>query len=294
MRTRTEKEYQLQLATALGAARDLLAVESAFELAIAHLEGMALALVERSTEKILVGGGPLNRVLGYPDNMRGVTLTAAVPRERVAFVLAYYARVFDGETVVIEYTVQEHVLIVRGIPIRNDAHEITHALMMARDVTDDRARMEQLARRADYDKLTGLPNEDFFIRCLNEKTADAQFGILMIDLDHFKRVNDEQGHTAGDACLREVALALQDAVRSVDLAVRLHGDEFAVLLKGNDREVAILIGRRIIAAIERLGFGVSASIGMATHPQDGTAMIVKEAADQALYRAKRSGRSRVC
>lgn len=128
-------------------------------------------------------------------------------------------------------------------------------------------------------------------------------GLLMLDLDHFKAINDRWGHPIGDQVLREVARVLRRSIRTVDSAYRYGGEEFAILLPEADRAAARVVAERVRRGVEALevplnGGGsirVTASIGIGLCPQDGTS--VQElvvAADAALYEAKRTGRNRVC
>jgi diguanylate cyclase (GGDEF)-like protein len=124
----------------------------------------------------------------------------------------------------------------------------------------------------------------------------------MIDLDHFKRVNDTHGHLVGDAVLREVADTLCDQVREVDAVGRFGGEEFVVLLPGAALPDALRVAERIRSAIADLTVAegsaavstLSASIGVSVHPVAGAVLDqVLMAADNALYEAKRGGRNRV-
>ena len=169
-----------------------------------------------------------------------------------------------------------------------------------------RTTNDLLEELAQLDGLTGLPNRRTFDARLKTEwqrgAADGHpLGLLMIDLDHFKRLNDQDGHLAGDACLKTVAKVLAAATGS-DLAARFGGEEFTVLLPGADTAVAMTIAHRLRIAIEDLRLPnvaapaghVTVSIGVASMgPQTGTSpQPLVEAADAALYEAKRQGRNR--
>jgi diguanylate cyclase (GGDEF)-like protein len=158
--------------------------------------------------------------------------------------------------------------------------------------------------RASTDALTGLPNRRYFdeyVRILSRRRrAEDRVGVLMIDIDRFKRLNDTFGHAVGDHVLREVAQAIASAVREGDVPARFGGEEFAVLLRNPSPEVAADVGRRVRDAVAALdlrklgvpGVTVSVGVSVAASPDDPLGELI-DAADQALYRAKRGGRDRV-
>lgn len=167
--------------------------------------------------------------------------------------------------------------------------------------------LEALRRLATRDQLTGLLNRREFDRILAEERDRSQrFGhplaLVLLDIDHFKRVNDTHGHPAGDAVLREVARRLTREVRSVDRLVRFGGEEFAVLVMEGNRQVALSAAQRLCAAVRRepmfaketLPLNITISAGLAVMPEDarsGDELVA--AADKALYAAKAAGRDRV-
>jgi diguanylate cyclase (GGDEF)-like protein len=158
--------------------------------------------------------------------------------------------------------------------------------------------------RASTDALTGLPNrryfDEFCALLAGRRRADDAVGILMVDIDHFKRINDRHGHDVGDAVLRAVAGAIAGAVREGDVPARFGGEEFAVLLRRPTRRVAVEVGERIRAAVAALDLraigpgSASVSVGVAVQadPAESIADLLARA-DRALYRAKRAGRDRV-
>ena len=165
-------------------------------------------------------------------------------------------------------------------------------------------RMREAETRASTDALTGLPNRRYFDEYLGllarRRRAEDRVGVLMVDIDRFKKLNDTFGHAVGDHVLREVARAIAEAVREDDVPARFGGEEFAVLLRNPSPEVAVEVGervRRAVAALDlrRLGVpGVSVSVGVAVaKTPDVTLDVVVDEADRALFRAKRAGRDRV-
>ncbi len=166
--------------------------------------------------------------------------------------------------------------------------------------------LEALRRLATRDELTGLLNRRELDRVLAEECErDLRFGhefaLIMLDIDHFKSINDRHGHPAGDAVLKEVARRIQAEVRTVDRATRFGGEEFAVVVTESDAATALEIARRICATIARepvalpsgVALPVTISAGVAALPRDSRsdgALIA--AADRALYAAKQRGRNR--
>lgn len=179
-----------------------------------------------------------------------------------------------------------------------EAHRING---LSFDVTERFKALERIAYLAHHDGLTGLPNRALFLDRLEKTLARVRRGqgcaVLLVDLDHFKEVNDRMGHPAGDALLCAVAARLQSEVSDADTLARLGGDEFAILLTetASPQEV-VTLAERLIAVID-LGFeldgqpiSVGASIGIALAPLDGmTTKVLLKAADVALYRAKAAG-----
>lgn len=171
--------------------------------------------------------------------------------------------------------------------------------------------VKQFEVLAATDQKTGLLNSvawnDAAQRALDRASRlQSSLAVLMVDLDHFKRVNDVYGHLAGDAVLKAVATAITDAVRDYDSVGRFGGEEFVVLLPGITRPDVVAIAERVRHAITQLTItiptdgqdmplsGLSVSIGVAIYPGAGAGIDhVVKAADAALYRAKESGRNRV-
>jgi len=158
--------------------------------------------------------------------------------------------------------------------------------------------------RASTDALTGLPNRRYFdefcgLLARRRRSGDA-VGVLMIDIDKFKVLNDTYGHGTGDQVLRAVSGAIISAVREDDVPARYGGEEFVVLLRNPGMDVAFEVGERVRAAVAALDLrrfevpGVSVSVGVAVsgHPDQAIDELIG-LADQALYRAKRAGRDRV-
>lgn len=159
----------------------------------------------------------------------------------------------------------------------------------------------EVARMADTDSLTGLANRRSLTKSLAREVARSErtgepLSLAVLDIDHFKRINDTFGHLAGDEVLRTVAQAMAAHVRDVDIVARYGGEEFAVVLPNCSSEGALTVVERVRAAIASSTdlTKVTASAGVATvagSGSDGEALMA--AADEALYEAKRSGRDKV-
>jgi diguanylate cyclase (GGDEF)-like protein len=161
-------------------------------------------------------------------------------------------------------------------------------------------QLEEISVR---DPLTQLYNRRYLFQRMQEEIASIADGrtlsVLMIDLDGFKRVNDETGHMRGDALLKEIANALVKSCRGSDVAARYGGDEFVILLPGTAGERATQVAERIAQAIREVGLRfdakrpVTGSVGLAEAMRDEEVASLLRRADQNAYRAKQSGGNRV-
>lgn len=187
--------------------------------------------------------------------------------------------------------------------ISGDAGEGRHVATFI-DITKRKEAEEIILYRANYDKLTDLPNRGLFDDRLVSVLAMARrhrrsFALMYVDLDWFKEVNDSFGHSAGDTLLAEAAKRMEKCVRESDTVARLGGDEFTVILSDlNDASEAEEVAQRINRSLAEpfvLAEGkaqISGSIGIAIFPQDGSdELLLKKMADQALYAAKAAGRN---
>jgi diguanylate cyclase (GGDEF)-like protein len=162
-------------------------------------------------------------------------------------------------------------------------------------------RHDDLKREASHDPLTGLLNRSALEKLranpeAMERLNAKGYALAVVDIDHFKQVNDRHGHLLGDQALRAVAQVVAARIRQGDLAVRYGGEEFLVVLPVTPLSAAFEIAERIRVEVERvaLPFALSVSIGVAAgDPQRDTPEQVFDRADQALYRAKAAGRNRV-
>ena len=158
---------------------------------------------------------------------------------------------------------------------------------------------------AHCDPLTGVYNRTTFDAALNREMSLAErngesFSILVIDIDYFKKINDNHGHSAGDEVLKNVADVIQRSIRKTDQLFRFGGEEFVVLLSNSNCEVAGIIAERILSSVRKSSvdyqnqqLSVSVSIGLACLKANDTVMDIFNRADQALYAAKDNGRDQV-
>lgn len=189
------------------------------------------------------------------------------------------------------------------VPIQRDFRFLGHVWFM-QDISSRKQKELELMTLATTDALTGLHNRRSFLDILQHQIslsqAHAPGALLLLDIDHFKRVNDTYGHPVGDQVIHNVAQAIRDSLRQGDFTGRLGGEEFAVLLPKVTQSQALLLAERIrecIATTPTLtpsdSLFVTISIGVALLYEQ-TEISVQEHADQALYRAKNLGRNRVC
>ncbi|WP_157179789.1 bifunctional diguanylate cyclase/phosphodiesterase [Rhizobium leguminosarum] len=210
----------------------------------------------------------------------------------------------DEEWVVSQENGQTILLETRKVPVIDAAGEVVGVLGVARDVTELNVSRQKIHQMAFYDPLTSLPNRSLFNDRLRQMITSAgsrgqRAGLMLIDIDHFKVVNDTMGHPVGDDLLCQAAARLNASVRDYDTVARLGGDEFAILLpdisQGDDlgriannildkfRERFLLDGQEVF---------VSCSVGIALYPDDSAdANDLVKYADSAMYLAKRSGRN---
>jgi diguanylate cyclase (GGDEF)-like protein/PAS domain S-box-containing protein len=188
--------------------------------------------------------------------------------------------------------------------VKDDTGATTNYVMVFTDVSrfkEDEARLEFLAH---HDALTGLPNRSLFRdRCqealLRARRGESRLGLMFIDLDHFKQINDSLGHDVGDQLLQSATERLRECVRETDTVARLGGDEFTILLDDlKESQDAGRIADKLLAALARpfvLGgreLFITASAGISFYPSDGDdVQTLLKNADAAMYRAKALGRN---
>jgi diguanylate cyclase (GGDEF)-like protein len=194
---------------------------------------------------------------------------------------------------------------VRISELRDRRGELMGRLLLFRDITE-RMRLEvELRRIATTDELTGLLNRREFLERAGREFSrslryDDAITMLLLDVDRFKDINDQFGHSAGDEALRRLARAGEECVRATDIFGRLGGDEFAVLLLETDIADAVRLAERLRSILDGIVMDTdhgpvsfTVSIGVATRDSETTLDELMSRADRSLYRAKRAGRDRV-
>jgi len=191
-------------------------------------------------------------------------------------------------------------------PIRNDNKEIIAVYISVQDVTDFVMYEHKLIQMAKIDGLTGIYNRRYLDSRLTEEIERSRrhgnpLSILLLDIDHFKKINDTHGHLCGDYALRKISELLQELVRTSDILGRYGGEEFLCILPETPHEQAVVLAERCreqIAtkplACEDHQARITISIGVTGQHRDDTLDSIIKRADDALYQAKREGRNRVC
>ncbi|HEY5285113.1 MAG TPA: sensor domain-containing diguanylate cyclase [Polyangia bacterium] len=199
---------------------------------------------------------------------------------------------------------------IRTIPLRDQQSRLVGAVEIFRSTVEDRQQeklIEELSQLAMIDDLTRLPNRRHFDLQLDRRLAELgrfgwPFGVLMIDIDHFKLINDRAGHQAGDEILRMVARTLSANCRGFDTIARWGGEEFTAIITNVGEDELRRVAEKLRAMVEASELRESAyaplqitiSIGGALAQANETAAELMKRADEMMYAAKRSGRNRVC
>ena len=198
---------------------------------------------------------------------------------------------------------QRHGSEVGALGYITDPTDLDLLLARARTLLDFKAYLNTCEEDAFTDHLTGLANRRRFEGQFDREVARTlrygrPFSLLMLDIDHFKQVNDTHGHDAGDEALRTVARTLREGTRGIDLAARIGGEEFAIILTETVLAEALEVAERLrlaLKVVETPPVGpIAASFGVAECPSSAqTTHELRASADAALYEAKRQGRDRV-
>ncbi|WP_158289694.1 sensor domain-containing diguanylate cyclase [Paenibacillus flagellatus] len=211
------------------------------------------------------------------------------------FSAQYQYRSDNGDWIWVEST---------GIPMAGDHEDLSYIAVLTKDITKQKRTEESLRTMAFHDSLTGLPNRRLFKEHLLHSLAQAKrnrglLGLLYLDIDDFKRINDTMGHETGDEFLKAFAKRVKGCIREIDMVARMGGDEFTVLLPTVDSAANVdKVAKRILAAIsapwESHGhqFHATVSGGIVVYPENGEdATTLLRHVDMALYSVKGSGRN---
>ena len=213
-----------------------------------------------------------------------------------------------SRTEILHYTKdsQTRWLDMTVTPLRTDSGEISHFAFVARDITRHKNIERQLTTLALFDSLTGALNRPAFHQQADKEYSRSKrysrpLSVIMLDIDHFKQVNDRYGHPAGDQVLQIFAEACQEVIRSTDLMGRVGGEEFALLLPDTPSKSALYLAERLRLRINKYPYlagdmliEVTASLGVAElQSSDADFKALLQRADEALYAAKHGGRNRV-
>jgi diguanylate cyclase (GGDEF)-like protein len=246
---------------------------------------------------VILGAG-VATILAY-DALRGSVETLHQPEQLET--IAYLSKLLSAAGVLLATALVFGVFFIYPL-LRTQAREEGKLRAMTASLS---ARSETLEHAALTDALTGMQNRRYFDDALTEyldefRRIDKPVGLMILDLDHFKQVNDTHGHDIGDEVLRAVAKCLKDMTRYHDVVARLGGEEFAIVAPNMDKERLFALAERIRKAIAattvisgNVRLKITASLGLATWDRKESAEAFYRRADKQLYDAKRQGRNRV-
>jgi diguanylate cyclase (GGDEF)-like protein/PAS domain S-box-containing protein len=267
----------------------------------------------RSAERItgfgrgeVVGGHCGNRWLGHIDASGRLLCTTGCPLQR-----AVDTGVPIEADAFLQHKLGHRIPVkIKTTPLRDQQNRLVGAVEVFRSTIVDQLQdklIQELSNLAMIDDLTRLPNRRHFDLQLDRRLAELErfgwpFGVLMIDIDRFKRVNDSAGHQVGDEILRLVARTLSANSRSFDTIARWGGEEFTAIITNVREEELRVVAEKFRAMVEASELReftssplhVTISVGGALARIDETAAQLMKRADEMMYAAKRSGRNRVC
>jgi diguanylate cyclase (GGDEF)-like protein/PAS domain S-box-containing protein len=314
------RDAQGTIAGATGTARDITEERAAAAALYETVEKLRLAVDaaelvywewDRETDQLQWGRNPLPAAMsGEGHTARWSEYRESVhPEDRQRYHAAIAAAWEHGGSCANEYRLigrDGHVAWIasHGKTIVDASGKATRMIGVSQDISERKGREEQERFFAYHDGLTGLPNrrllDDRLRQAVNlAQRRGARVAVMLVDLDEFKRVNDQLGHRAGDAVLREVAHRLVGCVRKADTLARQGGDEFVVVIPdlGQDADCQV-VAEKILRALEPVfradgsEFRIGASIGISIFPADaGDGDALLRNADAAMYRAKQLGRN---
>lgn len=282
-----------------------MALKQQFQHVVKHLQNAIFKYKETDEGQLLLTmiEGKLAKRMGMPSDLESpISFEDILPAHTVPRFYPHLKRGLAGEELHFEIDLFDRFFLVYLSPIKEDGRVI-EVVGTAIDITTRKQAEKRIHQMAHYDDLTGLANRRLFQK---ELTAELDissknkepFAVMFLDLDRFKNVNDTMGHSNGDLLLIKVADRLRKCIRQTDIAARLGGDEYAILLPSITRKTAGMIAKRIcdemnhFFLIENLDIFISTSIGISMYPADGTdAEALIQNADAAMYFAKEKGKN---
>lgn len=265
--------------------------------------GPRIVYVNRAFEELM--GYAAEEVLGQSPRLLNGPDTDAHTRSRIRKALREGTSL---RTEILKYNKagQPRWLDINLMPLRDPEGVITHYACIERDLTRYKKIQRQLAQMAMFDSLTGALNRPAFFQHAEKEFSRAKryhrpLSVIMLDIDHFKRINDQYGHQAGDHVLKIFVEACEEITRETDLLGRIGGEEFVLLLPDTPLNSAYYLAERLRERINKYPYlagdmliEVTASLGVAeVQAGDDNFKALLHRADEALYEAKHSGRNRV-
>lgn len=275
--------------------------------------GMALVSQEG---RFMQANDALCRIVGYTQaelqqkSMQEITHPddLGVDRALMRELLAGSRESYQMEKRFLHQDGHEIWILLSGSAVRDASGKVLYFVAQIQDFTERRALLDKLELQATKDYLTGLSNRRHFLERGETEVAHVQrydhgLSLFMLDIDHFKSINDTYGHKAGDIVLQQLSQILRDTLRTVDVIGRIGGEEFVVLMPETDLPQALEVAERLreivaatdVMANEGLVLHFTVSIGVvALKGKDVNLDTLLNRADRALYQAKAGGRNKVC
>lgn len=281
------------------------ALQNDFRRTVQNLQNCVFKIVKdpRGNITYTLCEGKIAEELGLTsERMLRKTSYEIFPYEVAEQMESYFRRAFAGEPITFELKLSGKDYYITLSPIEENG-EIVEMVGSMIDITERKKAEETIRYMAHYDSLTNLPNRTLFHEKLAEamlkaKQKDQKIGVMFIDLDRFKNINDTLGHSIGDVLLQAVANRLIGCLRKEDSVSRLGGDEFAIFLTGVTHKEVGEIAQRIITSmsesitLDHIEIFITPSIGISMYPDDGDDIeALLKHADAAMYLAKEQGKN---